>query len=99
MRPAGDGDLALRSIEAESASLILLDIQLPGIDGFEVCRRLKNSEEYRDIPVLFISAYSDEIVCVILDLTIPHMDGTEAISERRTQRESEAGDFTIRALL
>lgn len=59
VRPAGDGELALRSMQARLPELILLDIKMPGMDGYEVCRRLKNSENTRDIPVIFISALDE----------------------------------------
>jgi len=59
VRAADDGELALRSVEARLPDLILLDYQMPGIDGFEVCRRLKADPATTDIPVIFISAYGD----------------------------------------
>jgi PAS domain S-box-containing protein len=59
VRPASDGELALRSISAKRPSLILLDIRMPGIDGYEVCRRLKADERTKDIPIIFISSLSD----------------------------------------
>ena len=59
VRSADSGRLALASIAAWLPHLILLDIRMPGIDGFEVCRRLKASEETRNIPLMFISAASD----------------------------------------
>jgi PAS domain S-box-containing protein len=55
VRPADKGELALASIGVERPELILLDIRMPGMDGFEVCRRLKACEETRDIPLLFLS--------------------------------------------
>ena len=55
VRPAGDGELALRSVQARLPALILLDINMPGLDGYEVCRRLKDAKDTRDIPVIFIS--------------------------------------------
>lgn len=56
VQSANDGHLALSSAAAMPPHLILLDIYMPGIDGFEVCRRLKDSEETRDIPVMFITS-------------------------------------------
>jgi len=56
VRPASDGELALRSVQARLPALILLDINMPGLDGYEVCRRLKDAKDTRDIPVIFISA-------------------------------------------
>jgi PAS domain S-box-containing protein len=56
VRPTEDGELALRSVQARQPALILLDIRMPGLNGFEVCRRLKADEHTRDIPVIFMSA-------------------------------------------
>jgi len=61
VRPASDGELALRSVRARLPELILLDIQMPGLDGYEVCRRLKDSEDTRNIPVIFISVKTSTI--------------------------------------
>ena len=59
IQTAGDGEAALRSVQADKPDLILLDIVMPKIDGFEVCRRLKADGGTRDIPVIFMTALSD----------------------------------------
>ncbi len=59
VRPVLNGELALEVAEAEKPDLILLDIMMPGMDGFEVCRRLKESEKLNDVPIIFISALND----------------------------------------
>lgn len=59
IRPVLNGELALQVAEKEKPDLVLLDIMMPGIDGFEVCRRLKENPHLKDIPVIFISALND----------------------------------------
>jgi diguanylate cyclase (GGDEF)-like protein/PAS domain S-box-containing protein len=59
VRTANNGELALDSIMSKFPNLILLDIRMPGLDGFEICQRLKAQEESREIPVIFISAITD----------------------------------------
>jgi DNA-binding NtrC family response regulator len=59
VRPASDGALALKSVAARMPDLILLDVSMPELDGYEVCRRLKADEQTRRIPVIFISAFGD----------------------------------------
>jgi PAS domain S-box-containing protein len=60
VRPANSGTLALASAAVDSPELILLDIRMPGMEGFEVCRRLKESEQSRRIPLIFISGSTNE---------------------------------------
>ncbi|MBF0384235.1 MAG: response regulator [Candidatus Omnitrophica bacterium] len=50
------GGAAIETVGKEMPDIILLDIQMPDIDGYEVCRRLKADKKYRHIPVLFITA-------------------------------------------
>ncbi|HKI60045.1 MAG TPA: response regulator [Mariprofundaceae bacterium] len=57
---ASNGREAFKSIEKERPDLILLDIIMPGIDGFEVCSTLKRDPKYADIPILFLTAQTDE---------------------------------------
>lgn len=56
VRPAQEGRMALRSAQVRPPDLILLDVRMPGIDGYEVCRRLKSDERTREVPVIFLSA-------------------------------------------
>jgi len=56
---AADGDAALKMAARERPDLILLDIMMPGIDGFEVCQRLKGDAELRTIPVVILTAMND----------------------------------------
>jgi len=59
VRPALNGELALKAIRKSDPDIILLDILMPGMDGFEVCKQLKADEKTRRIPVIFISALED----------------------------------------
>ncbi len=59
VRLATSGHLALRSIAAKLPDLILLDVQMPEMDGYEVCRRLKSNGHSRNVPVIFISAHDE----------------------------------------
>ncbi|MEI6577748.1 MAG: response regulator, partial [Bacteroidota bacterium] len=66
LRPEGyktrlvpNGPLAIKAAEKEKPDLILLDIMMPEMDGFEVCRSLKENPALKDIPIIFISASGD----------------------------------------
>ena len=61
-REAGDGEAALAEIEARRPDLVVLDINMPRIDGLEVCRRLRASG---DLPILFLSSRDDEVDRVV----------------------------------
>jgi PAS domain S-box-containing protein len=58
---AEDGESAIARAEYAPPDLILLDILMPGIDGFETCRRLKDNELTKDIPVIFMTALSETV--------------------------------------
>ena len=55
-----DGEDALKQARKESPDLILLDIMLPKLDGYKVCRLLKFDERYKHIPILILSARTQE---------------------------------------
>lgn len=59
VRPANSGRLALQAIAQKRPDLILLDIKMPDMDGYQVCETLKNNPQTEDIPIIFISALSD----------------------------------------
>ena len=50
-----NGIMALKIVEKSPPDAILLDVRMPGMDGFEVCRKLKQEEKTRDIPVVFVT--------------------------------------------
>jgi signal transduction histidine kinase len=61
VRPAANGSMALSAARTEPPDLILLDILMPNMDGYEVCEHLKADEATREIPIIFISAVSEII--------------------------------------
>ncbi len=59
VRPVPSGRLALQAAASSPPDLILLDINMPEMDGYEVCRRLKDTSGLADIPVIFLTALAD----------------------------------------
>lgn len=57
---AGNAQKALQALQMNSLDLIILDVMIPGISGFELCRRIHASPELYDIPILFLSAMNSE---------------------------------------
>ncbi|MEW6754158.1 MAG: response regulator transcription factor [Candidatus Latescibacterota bacterium] len=58
---AEDGETALQRVDEQCMDLVVLDLMLPGIDGLEVCRRLKQSPAHRDLPILILTARADQV--------------------------------------
>lgn len=54
------GEEALEIVSETIPDLILLDVMMPGIDGFEVCRRLKNKETFKDVPIIMVTALTEK---------------------------------------
>jgi len=54
-----NGEAALRSVEKNPPDLVLLDIMMPGMDGYEVCRRLRASPDAQELPIMFLSALDE----------------------------------------
>jgi len=61
VRPVPSGELALLAVRKAPPDLILLDINMPGMNGYEVCQHLKDDDTLRAIPVIFISALNDNL--------------------------------------
>jgi len=67
--PAPDGPTALRRLALRVPDLVLLDLLMPGMDGFEVCRRIRENPDWHDLPIIFLSAADDK------DLIVRAFDG------------------------
>lgn len=87
---AEDGEEALAQTEQTQPDLILLDVMMPGIDGFETCRRLKARPSTRDVPVLFMTALNetaDKVKAFVaggVDYITKPIEHEEAIARVRT---------------
>ena len=55
-----DGEQGLEAIRGEEPQLVLLDLMLPGIDGIEICKKVKEDPVTRDVPVIMITAKTEE---------------------------------------
>jgi len=55
------GEDLLKAIKADKPDLLLLDLMLPGIDGFDICKIIKNDEKLSDIPIIMLTAKGDEV--------------------------------------
>ena len=86
---ADDGQSALEVVEKTIPDLILMDVMMPEMDGYEACKRLKSNPEFADIPVIFLTAKVDSE-----DLVKGFAMGRsglyqKAIWQRRTDEQSE----------
>jgi diguanylate cyclase (GGDEF)-like protein len=59
VRTALSGETALKTVQAGVPDLILLDIMMPGMNGFELCKQLKENAQTKDVPIIFISALNE----------------------------------------
>ena len=64
---ASSGPEALAKLEFAKPDLILLDVMMPGMTGFELCRILQEKPELRDTPIIFLSAAADKLYVVLQD--------------------------------
>ncbi len=90
---ANNGKQALQIVHQETPDLILLDINMPEMDGYEVCRRLKSNPATENIPVIFLSARteSDDIVqgfdAGAVDYVTKPFNGAELLARIKTHIE------------
>ncbi len=73
VRGVPNGTMALTAVRSVPPDLILLDINMPKLDGYEVCRQLKAAPETRDIPIIFISAL-DEVIDKVKAFSVGGVD-------------------------
>jgi len=103
VRPAPSGKHALEVVEKEAIDLILLDILMPEMDGYEVCCRLKAQEATRDIPVIFLSALNDTFDKVKafnvggVDYVTKPFQAEEVLARVRTQLELQYARKALKA--
>src|SRR5271170_1182380 len=89
--PASDGATALKRVALRMPDLILLDLLMPGMNGCEVCLQLKLNPEWKDIPVIFLSAADDKDLIVRalnaggIDYITKPFNHSELVSRVRTQ--------------
>jgi two-component system, sensor histidine kinase and response regulator len=89
--PASDGATALKRVALRMPDLILLDLLMPGMNGYEVCLQLKLNSEWKEIPVIFLSAADDKDMIVRaldsggVDYVTKPFNQAELISRVRTQ--------------
>jgi DNA-binding response OmpR family regulator len=57
---ASDGFAALKTAQNEHPDLIILDVMLPGLDGYEICRRLRQQPQTATVPIIFLSARANK---------------------------------------
>src|ERR1051325_9733431 len=90
VRIAKTGEEGLKEIQREVPALILLDLNLPLMSGFEICRRLRRDDETSRVPIVILTARTDEsdrVLGLQLDVNLPLMSGFEIC--RRLRRDEE----------
>jgi len=64
VRPISSGRQALQAVEHDPPDLVLLDVSMPDMDGYEVCRQLRAKDHLKDVPVIFLTAWTDRAYMV-----------------------------------
>jgi two-component system, sensor histidine kinase and response regulator len=102
--PASDGATALKRLAVRPLDLILLDLLMPGMDGVEVCRQIKGNSDWKDIPIIFLSAADDKDLIVRalnaggVDYITKPFDHAELVSRARTQLALKAARDRLKQL-
>lgn len=103
--PADSGKSAFQRIEAKLPDLILLDVQMPDVDGFEVCRQLRAGPETHGIPIIFLSAADEKNIIVqaleagAVDYVTKPFNKAELLSRVRSHLEMKRTKDRLRQLL
>lgn len=61
VRPVTEGAMAITAAQLDPPDLILLDVKMPGMDGYEVCKQLKENERTQDVPIIFLTVLDDVV--------------------------------------
>lgn len=102
--PATSGEQALRRLAAKWPDLVLLDVLMPGMDGFEVCRQIREQTPGAEIPIIFLSAADDKNLIVRalegggVDYVTKPFNPAELISRVRTHLALKAARDSLRQL-
>jgi two-component system sensor histidine kinase/response regulator len=102
--PALDGEQALRRLSSRPVDLILLDVLMPGLDGFEVCKRIRANVAWVDIPIIFLSAADDKTLIVRalesggVDYVTKPFNAAELLSRVRTHLALKTARDRLRQL-
>jgi two-component system, sensor histidine kinase and response regulator len=102
--PASDGPTALKRVATSLPDLILIDLLMPGMSGRDVCLQLKKNPEWRDIPVIFLSAADDKNLVVSaldaggVDYITKPFNQAELVSRVRTQLALKAARDRLKEL-
>ena len=102
--PASDGPTTLKRLALRLPDLILLDVLMPGMDGVEVCRQIRENPEWKDIPIIFLSAADDKEVIVRaleaggVDYVTKPFNYAEMLSRVRTHLALKAARDRLRQL-
>ena len=94
---AYDGVEGLEKVKANPPDAIVLDVMMPEMDGYEVCKKLKSDDKYADIPILMLTAVADKVSST----RYSHYDGMSMEADDYLPKPASAEDITqsIKSLL